>query len=97
MTSPLQQLAEVWPLGTHVRHVQTGRTGTVALCPARDPMAADLLNGGRAGHAHMRTGEPIVFVDFGDPFPAWYRPTVLRRTTASGTRTVWRGKSKRNT
>ncbi|MGI5485193.1 hypothetical protein [Microtetraspora malaysiensis] len=94
MTTPLPQLAETWPLGTLVRHTETGRTGTVALCPPGDPIAADLINGTRAAHAHMRTGAPLVHVDFGDPFPAWYRPGVLRRTSAGKT-TVWRGRQPR--
>ncbi|NJP27070.1 hypothetical protein FLW53_23300 [Microbispora sp. SCL1-1] len=87
----LPHLANLWPLNLKVQHTSTRRTGTIALCAPRDPIAVDLLNGAPAAHAVLRSGNPIVFVDFGDGHPAWYRTTVLRKATDSP-RTVWQGR-----
>lgn len=90
----LVQLSVSWPLNAPVKHVQTSRVGTVVLCPEDDALAAELLNGQRAAHAFLRSGKPLVFVDFGDGYPAWYRTHVLRRTGVPGSTTVWHGNPK---
>jgi len=86
-----QHLADLWPLNLEVQHTSTRRTGAIALCPPRDPIAVDLLNGAQAAHAVLRSGWPIVFVDFGD-HQAWYRPHVLSKAAGAQPRTVWQGR-----
>ena len=88
----LPHLAATWPLNLRVQHTSTRRTGTIVACPPRDPIAADLLNGVESPYAVLRSGNPIVFVDFGDGHPAWYRTTVLRKATDAQPRTVWQGR-----
>ncbi|MGI5153629.1 hypothetical protein [Microbispora sp. CA-102843] len=86
-------LANLWPLNLKVQHSSTRRTGTIVACPPRDPIAAELLNGAQAAHAVLRSGAPIVHVDFGDGAPCWYRTTVLRKAT--DTSAVWRDQPRR--